>query len=144
MPTAAVPRTVRRWHAVVASRDPSALHALLAPDAVFRSPAVHAPQEGRGLTFGYLAAALAVLGPTLRYHREFYAPDGEDGTGGAVLEFTATLGDRDVHGVDVHGVDVIGWDAAGLITDFSVMVRPLRGLERLVELMREQLPRPAA
>lgn len=122
------PAVVEAWHRVVASRDPAFVGPLLAQDCVFRSPAVHRPQEGRALTTAYLSAALVVLGPTLTYHRELYSPDS------AVLEFTATL-----DGLDVHGIDLIRWDDEGLIADFTVMVRPLRGLEKLVELMRAQL-----
>lgn len=128
MTDTARPAVVEAWHRVVDSRDPAFVGPLLADGCVFRSPAVHRPQEGRALTTAYLAAALAVLGPTLTYHRELY---GEDS---AVLEFTATL-----DGLDVHGVDLIRWDEQGRIVDFTVMVRPLRGLEKLVELMRAQL-----
>ena len=122
------PAVVEAWHRVVASKDPAFVGPLLADGCVFRSPAVHRPQEGRALTTAYLSAALVVLGPTLTYHRELFSEDS------AVLEFTAVL-----DGLDVHGVDLIRWDAEGLITDFTVMVRPLRGLEKLVELMRAQL-----
>ncbi len=121
------PPVVEAWHQVVATKDLDALHALLAEDCVFRSPAVHRPQEGRPLTQAYLTAALAVLGPTLTYHRELF---GEDS---AVLEFTATL-----DGLDVHGIDLIRW-RDDRIVDFTVMVRPLRGLEKLIELMRARL-----
>lgn len=122
------PATVEAWHRVVETRDRELLRSVVADGCVFRSPAVHAPQEGKPLTLAYLSAALVVLGPTLTYHRELF---GEDS---AVLEFTATL-----DGLDVHGVDLVRWDADGRIVDFTVMVRPLRGLEKLVELMRAQL-----
>ena len=59
------PAPVDAWHAVAASRDPAGLAALLADDVVFRSPAVHTPQEGKALTTAYLSAAMVVLGPTL-------------------------------------------------------------------------------
>ena len=59
------PAPVAAWHAVAASRDPAGLAALLADDVVFRSPAVHTPQEGKALTTAYLSAAMVVLGPTL-------------------------------------------------------------------------------
>jgi hypothetical protein len=51
------PAAVRRWHAVVTSKDPALLDDLLADDVVFRSPAVFAPQEGKVLTATYLSAA---------------------------------------------------------------------------------------
>jgi hypothetical protein len=122
------PAALRSWHAVVASRDPALLDGLLADDVVFRSPAVFAPQEGKELTTHYLASALVVLGPTLRYTGQWH-----DETS-AVLEFEADLG-----GTFVHGVDMLRWNADGKLVSFTVMVRPMRGLQKLIELMSAQL-----
>jgi hypothetical protein len=124
------PAPVAAWHAIAESRDPAGLSDLLADDVVFRSPAVHAPQEGRALTTAYLSAAIAVLGPTLTYLREWY---GEDS---AVLEFRAELDGR-----TVHGVDMLTWGPDGRLTDFTVMVRPFKGLQKLMELMLAELSR---
>jgi hypothetical protein len=122
------PAALRSWHAVVASRDPALLDALLADDVVFLSPAVFAPQAGKELTARYLTGAIAVLGPTLRYVGEWY-----DQTS-AVLEFEAEL-----EGRYVQGVDLLRWNDEGRLVRFTVMVRPLRALEKLVELMSRQL-----
>jgi hypothetical protein len=126
------PPALESWHEVVRTRDPSLLADLLHDDVVFRSPAVHAPQEGRALTTAYLTAALEVLGPGLTYHRQLVGGDS------AMLEFTTRIGDR-----DVHGVDLVRWDADDLLVDFTVMVRPLQGLNALVEAMGEALQRLA-
>ena len=131
------PATVEAWHEVVRTRDHARLDAVLADDVVFRSPAVHTPQEGRATTTAYLRAALVVLGPGLTYHREWYLTDG------AVLEFTTSLAGADGREVEVHGVDVLRWDADGRITDFTVMVRPLKALGTLVEHMGAELQRAA-
>lgn len=119
-----------RWHAVVRSRDAAGLRALVAEDAVFRSPAVHTPQEGRDTVVGYLTAAFTVLGPHLAYEREWL---GEDS---AVLQFRTEVG-----GLDVHGVDLITWGEDGLITDFTVMVRPAKALQVVIEHMGAELMR---
>jgi hypothetical protein len=37
--------------------------------------------------------------------------------------------------VHVNGVDIITWDDHGLITDFKVMLRPLRALTTVQERM---------
>lgn len=124
------------WHAIAESRDPAGLDALLADACVFRSPAVHAPQEGKAITTAYLSAAIVVLGPTLRYVEE-WATESADG-GSAVLEFEAELGGR-----TVHGVDMLRWDATGRLTSFTVMVRPLRGLEALIAAMSAELTKGA-
>ncbi|HEY1915627.1 MAG TPA: nuclear transport factor 2 family protein [Streptosporangiaceae bacterium] len=122
------PAALRSWHAVVRSRDPALLDGLLADDVVFRSPAVFAPQEGKALTTHYLTSALVVLGPTLRYVGEWHDE------ASAVLEFEA-----DLDGVFVQGVDMLRWNAAGQLVSFTVMVRPMRGLQKLIELMSRQL-----
>jgi hypothetical protein len=124
---------IARWHEIVRAQDPTQLDDLLADTVVFRSPAVHTPQAGRERTRAYLAAALAVLGPGLEYHREWRRP------GSAVLEFTTTI-----DGIDVHGVDMIEWDDEQRITEFTVMARPLKGLQILIERMSAELARSAS
>jgi len=122
------PQVVKAWHAVVEFGDPALLDGLLAGDVVFRSPAVFAPQEGKDLAALYLRSAMAVLGPSLRYVGEWYGPSS------AVLEFEAEL-DR----LYVHGVDMLRWNENDQLVSFTVMVRPMRGLTKLVELMQRQL-----
>jgi hypothetical protein len=120
---------IARWHDYVDSRDPSRLDAMIAEDAVFMSPAVHRPQQGKALTVKYLTAALTVLGgPDFRYLGEWRAERS------AILEFETVL-----DGIYVNGIDMIGWDETGLITSFKVMVRPLKGLNHVVELMGRTL-----
>ena len=123
-------RALARWHAVVESRDPAGLPALIADDAVFRSPAVHTPQEGRDTVVGYLTAAFTVLGPGLAYEREWLGADS------AVLQFRTEVG-----GLQVSGVDMITWDADGRIIDFTVMVRPAKALQAVIEHMGAELLR---
>lgn len=122
------PAPLHRWHDVVESRDPALLDDLLADEVVFRSPAVFTPQNGKALTTSYLSAALRVLGPTLRYVGQWHDQ------ASAVLEFEA-----DLDGVYVQGVDMLRWNAEGKLVSFTVIVRPLRGLQKLIELMAAEL-----
>ena len=122
------PAPLRRWHAVVESNDPALLDELLADEVVFRSPAVFAPQEGKALTTSYLTAALKVLGPSLRYVSQWHDH------ASAVLEFEA-----DLDGIYIQGVDILRWSGEGKLVSFTVMVRPMRGLQKLIELMALQL-----
>jgi hypothetical protein len=119
---------LQRWHELVESRDPAGLPELIAEAAVFHSPAVHSPQEGRALVTAYLTGAIHVLGPTLRYVEEWQNEKA------AVLRFTA-----EVDGLQVEGVDLITWDDDGLIADFTVMIRPFKALEAVMGRMLEQL-----
>ena len=122
------PAALAAWHRVAEARDAALLDGLLADECVFRSPAVHTPQEGKAITTAYLAAALVVLGPTLAYRHEWF-----DDTS-AVLEFEA-----EVDGLTVHGVDMLRWDAHDRLVEFTVMVRPYKGLIALMEKMAVQL-----
>lgn len=122
------PPALAHWHRVVETRDPSLLADLLADDVVFHSPAVYAPQEGKAITTAYLTAALRVLGPTVRYTAEW------SDDSGAVLEFEAEL-----DGKFVQGVDILRWGADDRLTSFTVMVRPVQGLQALIAHMARAL-----
>ncbi|NIJ38837.1 putative SnoaL-like aldol condensation-catalyzing enzyme [Sphingopyxis panaciterrae] len=118
------------WHAyMTGGGDPQALKELLAADAVFHSPVVHTPQEGRDKVFAYLHAASHVLGgQSFRYLREI--ADGDQ----AMLEFASEL-----DGIQINGVDIIRWDDEGKIKDFKVMVRPLKAINKVWEKMAAML-----
>lgn len=123
-------RGLAAWHAYMAGGgDPEALRDQLAADAVFHSPVVHSPQEGRDKVFAYLHAASQVLGgENFRYLREIV--DGDQ----ACLEFTTEL-----DGIIINGVDIIRWDEDGKIMDFKVMVRPLKAINKVWEKMAAML-----
>ncbi len=122
------PEPLTRWHDLVEAHDPALLEALLAEDCVFQSPVVHTPQSGKLLTTAYLSAAMVVLAPTLTYRHEWWDESS------AVLEFTAEL-----DGIRVHGVDMMRWNSDGQLVEFTVMVRPFKGLTQLMTLMAAEL-----
>ncbi len=110
---------------------PEDLGALLHEEAVFHSPVVHTPQRGRPIVLAYLTAAGQTLGnDSFRYLREVV---GEDTV---VLEFATEM-----DGIQINGIDMITFDADGLITDFKVMVRPLKAVNKVWEMMAAQLER---
>lgn len=117
------------WHRLVEERNPRGLDALLDANAVFLSPVVHTPQRGRKLVAMYLAAAFQVLcNPTFRYVREIV------GSTDAMLEF-----ETEIEGVLVNGVDIIKWNEAGQIVEFKVMLRPLKAINLVHQLMAAML-----
>ena len=88
----------------------------------------------RAITKAYLAAALQVLGnESFRYVRE--VRQGRD----AVLEFELEL-----DGIHMNGVDMIRWNEQGQITDFKVMVRPLKAINLLHQKMAAMLQAKSA
>lgn len=117
--------TLDAWHRVVAERNAAGLDSLLADDVVFYSPVVHTPQVGKPITTMYLSAALRVFGnDTFRYVREVA------GDHDAVLEFLV-----EIDGITVNGVDMIRWNEGGQITEFKVMLRPLKAVNLIHEKM---------
>ena len=124
-----------RWHEVAAAGSkPDELAAIMHEDAVFLSPVVHTPQRGRPIVVAYLTAAGQTLGnDTFRYVREVV------GENTVVLEF-----ETEMDGILVNGIDMITFDEEGLITEFKVMVRPLKAINKVWEMMAAQLERQKA
>ena len=121
--------TMATWHQVAKDRDEKGLYNLLAEDAVFHSPVVHTPQVGKSITGKYLSAAFEVFfNDSFTYVREVH------GEGNAILEFEV-----EIQGVKVNGVDMISWNEAGLITEFKVMVRPLKAVSMIHQNMGAML-----
>lgn len=119
-----------RWQAyMMGGADPAVLADLLADDAVFHSPVVHTPQAGKAVVMAYLVAASHVLGgENFRYVRELV--DGDE----MMLEFVTEL-----DGISINGVDIIRFNEGGKISDFKVMVRPLKAINKVWEMMGVQL-----
>jgi hypothetical protein len=120
---------IKTWHRIVDERDVQGLDELLADEAVFHSPVVHTPQVGKPITKKYLTAAFHVFfNDSFRYVREL------QGDRDAVLEFEVKL-----DGITVNGVDMIKWNDAGKITEFKVMLRPLKAVNLIHQKMAEIL-----
>jgi hypothetical protein len=122
----AAPTTFQR---AVEARDLEAVIDALAPDVVFRSPVVYKPYEGRELVSLVLGAAVRVF-EDFEYVRRVEADDG------VALIFKARVGDR-----ELDGLDLLRFDDDGLITELTVMVRPMSGLHALAAAMGEELER---
>jgi hypothetical protein len=123
------PGPIAIWHRLVKERDVQGLDGLLAADAVFYSPVVHTPQVGKAISKKYLTAAFHVFfNESFRYVREL--SDKRD----AVLEFELEL-----DGTSINGVDMIRWNGAGKITEFKVMLRPLKAVNLIHQKMAAML-----
>ena len=116
---------LEHWHQVISSQNSKDLSEIIAETAVFHSPVVHTPQKGKELTIFYLTAAFQVFLPNnFKYLREIV--DGNN----MVLEFTS-----EIDGITINGVDIIEWNEENKIVDFKVMVRPLKAVGKLQEMM---------
>ncbi len=106
-----------------------ALQDMLHDDAVFHSPVVHTPQKGKALVFAYLSAADNMFSGN-NFHYTWIFDCGDR----AVLEFESI-----VDGIVINGVDLIEWDANGKITEFKVMIRPLKAIQTVHAAMQTML-----
>jgi len=106
-----------------------AVEALLADDIVFTSPVAFKPYEGKAITAAILRGVTRVF-TDFRYVREI-----NDGPNTALI-FETKVGD-----VSLNGCDFITTNEDGLISEFTVMVRPLKGANALAEAMGAQFER---
>ena len=113
--------------AAVLADDHAAAMATIAPDVVFRSPAVHKPYEGKE-TVEQILRLVATVFENFRYTNEWR--DGRT----TILFFEANVGDR-----ELQGIDILEENEAGLIERFTVMIRPLSGLQAVAATMAARL-----
>ncbi len=124
-----IPEAIKKWHLMLETKNTNLLDDILADDAKMHSPVVHTVQEGKEITKMYLSAAATTLcNDTFKYVREVYDKDF------VLLEFETEL-----DGILVNGVDMISLNSDGKITDFKVMIRPLKGINAVHKVMGEAL-----
>src|ERR1700722_707239 len=126
---AALPqRTLDSWHRFVASGDHDLLASLLSEHIVFRSPFVQSPIPGRPATLLVLTTVVQIF-ENFRYHRTFIG-----GSHDVALEFSANIGKW-----QLKGIDLIKFNEAGEMTEFEVMIRPIKALAALGEEMGNRI-----
>ncbi|WP_424962613.1 nuclear transport factor 2 family protein [Ekhidna sp.] len=117
------------WHEVVKKQDARLLKSMLDKDAVFHSPILFKPQKGRKLVMTYLLAAARMFEDTNFHYVKEVINEQE-----AILEFNA-----EIDGIQIDGVDIITANKDELITEFKVMLRPLKAIETVGEKMKANL-----
>jgi hypothetical protein len=110
--------------AAIEAGDEEAALATIAENVVFRSPAVHRVYEGKAMVEALLKAVATVF-ENFRYTNEW-----RDGST-TILFFEANVGDR-----ELQGVDILEENEAGKIDKFTVMIRPLSGLQAVAQAMQ--------
>jgi hypothetical protein len=120
---------IHKWHEVINSDDMNALDKIIAEEAVFSSPVVFTPMEGKEITIMYLHAA----GQSFNMEKFKYTKEIHDGMN-SVLEFETYIDD-----ISVNGVDMIEWNQDGMISNFKVMIRPFKAVQKVQEKMVEAL-----
>ena len=117
------------WHEVVKSGEIVKLDNILDEDCIFYSPVVFSPQKGKEATKKYLtAAAIVFADDSFKYTKELVSYHL------ACLEFELVLNE-----ININGVDIISWNEEGKITEFKVMIRPLKAVEIIHKYMGKEL-----
>ena len=120
---------IHKWHEVINSDDMNTLDNIIAEEAVFSSPVVFTPMEGKEITMMYLHAA----GQSFNMEKFRYTKEIHDGMN-SVLEFETYIDD-----ISVNGIDMIEWNQDGMISNFKVMIRPFKAVQKVQEKMIEAL-----
>jgi SnoaL-like domain len=115
------------FRSAVEARDLDLMRDALHPQVRFFSPVVFKPYEGRD-------AVMRLLGHVIEVFEAFRYTDQLEGVGSSGLVFKAKVGDK-----EVQGWDFLQLDSAGLVTELTVMVRPLSGAIALAEAMGARL-----
>jgi SnoaL-like domain len=123
-----------RFRTAVESGEIDGAAELFREDAVFRSPIVYRPYEGRDMVLTVLQAAERVLGVGANFR---YVHQLEDAYARvAILEFAT-----EVDGREVEGIDKLTFDEDGRITELKVMIRPASALQAVGARMAEEFER---
>src|SRR3954465_9488190 len=122
------------FRAAVEERNIDQAPDLFHVDAVFRSPVLFKPYEGRDQVLKVLQAAERVLGVGERFRYLHQLEDVNDRV--AILEFAT-----EVDGKQVEGIDKLTFGADGRITELKVMIRPASALQVVGARMAEEFER---
>ena len=120
---------IKKWHKVVETDNLELLNDIIADNAIFSSPVVFKPMEGKEITMMYLNAA----GESFNMEKFEYTKEIHDGMN-SVLEFETYIDE-----ISVNGVDMIEWNEDGKISNFKVMIRPYKAVQKVQEKMIEAL-----
>lgn len=115
------------FRAAAESKDFAAVPELFRENVTFNSPVVFTPYQGRD-------ALMVLLGAVVEVFEDFRYTNQIESEGGAVLCFSARVGDR-----ELEGVDILRFDDEGKIAELTVMVRPMSGMLALAEKMKAML-----
>ena len=136
-----IEKTIENWHSFL--RGDLELDDLLHEECVFLSPVVFKPLKGRELTKLYLNAAYKVF-PGDEDNQENNDSSTDSGSfnytkyildgNHAALEFETII-----DGIEINGVDIISCDDEGLITEFKVMIRSRKAIDKIQNQMASMI-----
>src|SRR5207237_2847096 len=128
------PMLSSRFRQAVEQRNIDQVPELFHENAIFRSPVLFKPYEGRDQVLKVLGAAERVLANSDNFRYLHQLEDPNDRV--AILEFAT-----EVDGKQVEGIDKLTFDEDGRITELKVMIRPASALQVVGARMAEEFER---
>ncbi|MDG2060418.1 MAG: nuclear transport factor 2 family protein [SAR86 cluster bacterium] len=133
---------IKKYHELIKTKNIEIYDEILDDEVVFYSPVVHTPQRGKEITKLYLTAAGGVFGTDGRQQSDEKSPTPSKfkyikeviGERDAFLEFETTI-----QGIYINGIDLITWNEKNKITEFKVLIRPLKAVNMLHQMMGSML-----
>jgi len=125
--TLKVDAPIKTLFEAIRMKDKESLAGCFAESVVFRPPTYWKDWTGRDLTVAILSQVIEVF-EDFEYVRVF------NDHPNYALEFRAKIGD-----LDAEGVDLITLDENNLVSEFTVVMRPLKTVQHLREEMQNRL-----
>ena len=136
-----IEKTIENWHSFL--RGDLELDDLIHEECIFFSPVVFKPLKGRELTKLYLNAAYKVF-PGDKGEQENNQSLTNSGSfnytkyilneNHAALEFETII-----DGIEINGIDIISCDDESLITEFKVMIRSRKAIDKIQNQMASMI-----
>ena len=136
-----IEKTIENWHSFL--RGDLELDDLIHEECIFFSPVVFKPLKGRELTKLYLNAAYKVF-PGDKGEQENIQSLTNSGSfnytkyilneNHAALEFETII-----DGIEINGIDIISCDDESLITEFKVMIRSKKAIDKIQSQMASMI-----
>ena len=136
-----IEKTIENWHSFL--RGDLELDDLIHEECIFFSPVVFKPLKGRELTKLYLNAAYKVF-PGDKGEQENNQSLTNSGSfnytkyilneNHAALEFETIF-----DGIEINGIDIISCDDESLITEFKVMIRSKKAIDKIQSQMASMI-----
>ena len=136
-----IEKAIKNWHSFL--RGNFELDDLIHEECIFFSPVVFKPLKGRELTKLYLNAAYKVF-PGDKGEQENNQSLTNSGSfnytkyilneNHAALEFETII-----DGIEINGIDIISCDDESLITEFKVMIRSKKAIDKIQSQMASMI-----
>ena len=121
--------TINTWKSIMKTGNHEKLINIIHDNAIFHSPVVFTPQEGKKKVIKYLSSAVEIFKERNFHYTDNILAD--------KIRFYAEFKAR-FNKIEVNGIDFIKCEN-NLIKEFKVFLRPIKGIEVVWQEMKKKL-----